>query len=175
MDPRKLPPSRNTYLHPAPVRSYTPDVEQDYNPGISQIDLRRYGLMDAPAEVSLTAHDAVGDIPFHGVYVDQEGKVWLCDSGGNQPSLVPFPFERVRFEVGDEVFRELRYDPGVAGFGSPKIRCGKIIRADPDRLDPRRFSERGRELVRVEWEGEEGERLHSTTDIALYRGEQRFH
>ena len=127
MDPRKLPPSRNTYLHPAPVRSYTLDFELDYDPGYSPLDLRRYGLRSASDEESVLVQDAVGDVPFQGVHVDHEGKVWVCDIKVNQPSLVPFPFERVRFEVGDEVIAPVAPDrPGGPKLGEIKFVPGTV-------------------------------------------------
>lgn len=155
MNPRDLPATRSTFSHPVPVRVYKLDFT---SPQQSPPNLSSYGLTLADDETTSRTIAELGPLEPLGIYVDDARQVWVCVMPflGFQPYLAPHPLERVRFEVGDSVADSRRW--------------GEISGADPDALDPRSFLKPNfHELLRVRWNGEKDEMLHSTTDLTLHR------
>lgn len=165
MEPRNLPKTRNTTVHRHPVRAFQMDRGAFYNP-LEPLDLREDGL-DRVADVDawkvleeLEANDSAID-----VYVDRDRKNWLCYQGGNQPVLIPCPFERVPYEVGDRFY-----------VVHPTIyRLGEVTAQFP--LEARFGRDFEHEHVKVkwlwQWQSEDWPSEVYTREIALCRGEPR--
>ncbi len=171
MEPRNLPKTRNTTVHRHPVLAFQMDRGALYNP-LGPLDLRDHGL-DRVADVDawevlegLEAKDSAID-----VYVDRDRKNWLCYQGGNQPVLIPCPFERVPYDVGDRfyVVHPLRYEPACSRTGKPRYRLGEVTAQFP--LEARFGRDFTYEHVKVKWQSEDWPLEMYTRDIALCRGE----
>lgn len=177
METRKLPPTRNTHIHSAPVLAYRLDFELHNSPSPDRpLDLRDYGLSIANDDIA-AAIRTVLDGPI-GIYVDEAKQIWVCITEflGFQPFLIPYPWERVPFAKGDCVFRDLVYDPGVDRAARPRIRCGTITSPLFEAQDPRRFQNpNSPEFVRVRWGEEQEEMREPTIGLSLYRGENVLH
>ena len=182
MRPLDLPPTRDTSVFPFPVRSY------DLGPVVKDpLDLRHLGLCCVDAAIN-----AIPDLPpcqYPGnlfAFEDPTTKaqfVRLHMQGAN-PQLIPYPPERLPYDVGDEVFMLFKYvgfDPIV---GQPRMKCGTITKATAMHPEDKVFD---RQRVWVQWlkpgakpgvnewvnDGEPRPELPS--GFTLYRGELRYH
>lgn len=139
---------------------------------VGPFNLHAHGLTRV---ADLEAMEVLGELEANDraidVYVDRGGKNWLCYWGGELPALIPCPFERVPYEVGDRFYdiHPLRYEPASSRAGKPKYRLGEVTAQFPNEAGfGRDFTY---ERVKVKWQSEDWPSEMHTRDIALYRGE----
>lgn len=143
MDPQNLPPTRDTHAFEYPVRAYDlgPDLRNPF-------DYQNFGL--TPVDVITDAIDPEIFRRYRENFFAFKGTTRLCLCLHQHQHLIPFPPERVPYEVGDEVFSPRVYEPGVVPpVGAMRIRPGTITKATPMRPGDKEFD---RQPVWVQWE-----------------------
>lgn len=184
MEPQNLPPTRNTLAYEHPALAYDLGT---LDPGEDPLDLSHLGLVPVDRAITSAVQDAVQHewtrCTFF-VFEDltTKAKFLRLHLQGSNPQLIPYPLERVPYEVGDTVCCPvppgLGYVPKV---GDQRITVGTITETTPMHPRDKDFACQEVWVQWERWDDETNVRVRDepkrdvASNVRLYRQEPRVY